>query len=343
MKWAKKLLLGGLFLVVLVVGIIWVAGLVAKSNLAKQFPPPGQLVDVGGYKLHIHCVGQGSPTIIKDAGLNEFSVQWVQIQSGLSKVARACAYDRAGFGWSEASPYPRTSETMVRELHTLLKNAKIAGPYVLVGHSFGGMNMRLYAHHFPTEVAGMVLVDAAHEEQPLRIHALQKAPEQVIGQFKFLAMITSLGVLALSPEDIPDRGLTGEALAQYRAILATTHYFDTAIAETESLNQSFAEVRDEKITSLGNVPLIVISRGLSEPMPGATEIENRQLEQSWKEMQTELVALSTRGKQIISMQSNHYIHLVQPQLVIDAISTVVKESGQQNLQSELPVTRSGHE
>jgi pimeloyl-ACP methyl ester carboxylesterase len=261
-----------------------------------------------------------------ESGLNEFSVQWAQIQAGVSKFGRACAYDRAGFGWSDASPYPRSSEVMVKELHSLLARAGIEGPYVLVGHSFGGMNMRLYAHHYPSEVAGMVLVDAAHEEQSIRVPALQKAAEQVLGQFRFLARLTSMGILALSPNDIPDRGLTGDALAQYRAILATTHYFDTAIAETEALEKSFSEVRNAKLTLLGNMPLVVLSRGMSDPLPGATESENHQYEQSWKEMQLELVAQSQRGKQIIATQSNHYIHLAQPQLVIDAIQAVSKKS-----------------
>ena len=322
MKWTKILLLGGMLLVLVFAVITGVAGMYAKSELAKQYPPPGQLVDIGGYSLHIHCVGYGSPTIIMDSGLNEFSVQWVEIQSEVSKYGRACSYDRAGFGWSEAGLYPRTSETIIKELHTLLEKARIEGPYVLVGHSFGGMNMRLYAHHFPSEVIGMVLVDAAHEGQSVRVPALQKASEQVLGQFRLLARLTSLGLLALSPNDIPDRGLSGETLAQYRAILATTDYFDTAIAETEALDKSFSEVRAAKINSLGNIPLIVLSRGLSDPLPDATEIENRQYEQSWKEMQVELVALSQKGKQIVAMQSKHYIHLTQPQLVIDAIRNV---------------------
>lgn len=298
----------------------------AKSSLAQQYPPPGQLVDIGGYKLHIHCVGHGRPTVIMDAGVNDFSVQWLNIQAELSKNHRACTYDRAGLGWSEASPYLRVSETMVKELHTLLERAGVEGPYALVGHSYGGMNMRLYAHRYPKEVAGMVLVDAAHEELPVRIPALQKAAEQMAGQFRFLARLSSLGVMALSLDDIPDRGLTGDALARYRAVLATTHFFDTAAAETESIEKSYSDVRQLNISSLGNIPLLVLSRGLSDPIPGFTETENQQFEQAWKEMQAKLVTLSPRGRQITAARSQHYIQLSEPQLVVDAIRNVARQA-----------------
>lgn len=199
MKWIKRTLLGGLLLVLVLVGATWIAGMFAKSRLAQQFPPPGQLVDVGGYRLHLYCVGSGRPTVVFDAGINEFSVQWVNIQTEVSKDYRACAYDRAGFGWSESAPTPRSSETMVRELRTLLEKAGMEGPAVLVGHSFGGMNMRLYAYRYPKEVAGLVQVDAAHEALSQRVAALQRAPRQVAGQFRNLAWLTTLGILALAP------------------------------------------------------------------------------------------------------------------------------------------------
>ena len=322
--WAGRILVGALALVLLLGVVTGWAGVSAKSNLAKQYPAPDQRVDVGGYKMHINCVGQGSPTVIMDAGINDFSVQWALVQPEVAKFACVCVYDRAGLGWSEPSPYARTSMTMVEELHTLLVNAKVEGPYVLVGHSFGGMNMRLYAHQYPDEVVGMVLVDSAHEEQTIRARALPKAAEQTLGQFRTLAQLSSFGLLALSPDEIPARGLPDQALAQYRAILATTRYFETAIAETEALEKSFAEVRAAKITSLGDMPLIVLSRGLGDPLPGISEADNQQYEQAWQVMQSELATLSSKGKHVIAKESGHYIQLKQPQLVIDAIRELVQ-------------------
>jgi pimeloyl-ACP methyl ester carboxylesterase len=186
------------------------------------------------------------------------------------------------------------------------------------------MNMRLYAHQYPDEVVGMVLVDSAHEEQTIRAVALQKAAEPALGQFRTLAQLSSFGLLALSPDDIPARGLSDQALAQYRAILATTQYFEMAIAETEALEKSFAEVRAAKITRLGDVPLIVLSRGLSDPLPGISEADNQQYEQAWQVMQSELAALSSNSKHVIAKESGHYIQLKQPQLVIDAIRELVQ-------------------
>src|SRR3989304_2698045 len=127
-----------LIVLILVLGT-GIAGAIAKSNLAKQYPAPGQLVDVGGYKMHIHCTGQGSPTVILEAGSAEFSVNWAKVHPEVATFTRVCSYDRAGFGWSEPSPHPRTADKMTEELHALLVNAKIQGPYVLVGHSIGGL------------------------------------------------------------------------------------------------------------------------------------------------------------------------------------------------------------
>src|SRR5215216_1197749 len=112
---------------------------IATERAERAYPPPGEMVDVGGYSLHINCVGQGSPTVLLDAGSGLFSAQWVRVQRQVSDTIRVCAYDRAGMGWSEMGPEPRDARQITGELHALLEGASIEGPYVLVGHSFGGM------------------------------------------------------------------------------------------------------------------------------------------------------------------------------------------------------------
>jgi len=313
-------------LIILVFGTI-VAGAVAKSTLKKQYPAPGQLVDVGGYKMHIHCIGQGSPTVILESGSVEFSVNWVKVQPEIAKTTRVCSYDRAGFGWSEPSPHPRTAKKMTEELHTLLANANVQGPYVLVGHSMGGVLMRVYAHNNPDQVAGMVLVDSAHEEQFIRYpKSVIKTVQDYIGQFHMLGLLGSTGITALVPQLIPNPNLPDDAYAQYQAVLATTGFFEANVAELTALEESYAEAIALQMTNFQNAPFIVLSRGLSDATPILTESENQQLWEIWQQMQSDLAALSPESIQIIADQSGHNIQLDQPDLVIDAIRQVIEET-----------------
>jgi len=224
-----------LVLVVLILALgTLIAGAIAKSILARKYPAPGQLVDVGGYKMHINCTGQGSPTVVLAAGTADFSTTWVYVQPEVAKLTRVCAYDRAGLGWSEASPLPRTAGTTVAELHALLVNAKIPSPYVLVGHSLGGLHMRLYAHNYPDEVVGLILVDSLHEDQPILDPVYTKANQADVKPFRMFALLNSTGIMALAPQSIPNQGLPDDAYAQYQASLATTNFFKTTLAEIVS-------------------------------------------------------------------------------------------------------------
>ncbi|OGO60241.1 MAG: hypothetical protein A2032_01665 [Chloroflexi bacterium RBG_19FT_COMBO_49_13] len=307
---------------ILAVGM-FIAGGVAKSNLAKKYPAPGQLVDVGGYKMHINCTGQGSPTVILEAGMGNYSLFWAYVQPDVAKYTRVCSYDRAGYGWSEPSPHPRTATTMVEELHTLLVNANIQGPYVLVGHSLGGMLVRVYANNYPDEVVGMVLVDSYHEERPIRLPILAKANQEAVGQFRMFDLLSSIGLMALARQTIPNPGLPDEAYAQLQAITATTGYFEMFLAELNTVEESSAEVRALNLTSLGNMPLIVLSAGHGDAIASLSDAENQQI---WKELQveqSELAAFSLDSEQVIAEQSGHFIQLDQPDLVIDAIREMV--------------------
>ena len=314
-----------LMLVVLILALgTLIAGAIAKANLAKLYPAPGQLVDVGGYELHINCTGQGSPTVILAAGSLEYSLFWALVQPEVARFTRVCSYDRAGYGWSEPSPHPRTANTMVEELHTLLVNAKVEGPYVLVGHSLGGMLMRVYAHNYPDEVVGMVLVDSLHEEQITRLPEIQKRLlQEGVRQVRMFALLSSTGIMALAPQNIPNPGLPHDAYAQLQATVATTRVFETDVAELSAMEVSFAEVHALRITSFGNLPLIVLSAGREETIYSLSDAENQQRWEAWQALQSELVALSSDSKQVIAEQSGHNIQLDQPDLVIDAIREMV--------------------
>jgi pimeloyl-ACP methyl ester carboxylesterase len=161
--WTVRILLGLLALIVLLAlgGASYEAIMAAGDG--KRYPPPGQLVDVGGYRLHLHCIGQGGPTVVLDAGLGGFSLDWGAVQTHIAMSTRVCAYDRAGLGWSDPGPTPRSPQQFASELHALLTNGGVEGPYVLVAHSLSGKTARLFASQHPDDVAGMVLVDAGHE------------------------------------------------------------------------------------------------------------------------------------------------------------------------------------
>src|SRR5215213_1289756 len=177
-RWIGRVLLGLLALLIglAVIGASYEAIMAAGD--ATRYPPPGQLVDVGGYRLHLHCVGEGSPTVIMEAGGAGNVLHWMLVQPAIAQSTRVCAYDRAGMGWSEPGPLPRTPQQIVAELHTLLTNAGIPGPSILVGHSIGGKYVRLYARQYPQDVAGMVLVDARHEDADAAMTPAMRADDR---------------------------------------------------------------------------------------------------------------------------------------------------------------------
>ena len=165
--------------------------------------PPGELVDVDGHAMHLNCTGEGSPTVVLDTGLGDSSVNVLPVQNSIASFTRVCSYDRAGYGWSEPGPEPRTSEQIVGELATLLEAAGESGPYVLAGHSFGGLNMILFAAEHPDDVAGVVLIDSSHPEQTA---ALAEAPTVLAVQD---AEIAGLGALATAVEAVRTCGRRG--------------------------------------------------------------------------------------------------------------------------------------
>ena len=176
--------LAGLLLIVLLAGAAY--QFVSSRRDLLMHPPPGRLIDIGGYRLHLDCVGSGSPTVVFDAGGADDSLAWYKVQPEISQHVRACTYDRAGLGWSDPSPLPRTSRVIAIELHTLLQRAQVYGPYVLVGHSLGGMNVRMFAALYPQEIGGMVLVDSVYPYQYNRLPAgLRASNDRYLRRFGY--------------------------------------------------------------------------------------------------------------------------------------------------------------
>lgn len=302
-------LIGGLALV----GASYEA--IAAGGDAKAYLPPGQLVDVGGYRLHIQCVGTGSPTVVLDAGLGGTSLDWSLVQGELNQTTRVCAYDRAGLGWSDPGPQPRTPNQVARELYTLLTKAGIEGPYVLVGHSLGGKNVRMFALQHPDLVAGMVLVDARSEyvdaqTSPAEAQAFQQemaTGQNVLGVARGLGLVRLLSASQWGTPAMPEKIRTEIALLN-----TSQRGRDTAIAEAKGRAQDDTQL--QAAPTLGNRPLFVL----------ASE-QNMTGDPSWPEAQRQQAALSTNGRLIIAKGSGHYIHWEQPTLVLDAVRQVVTQ------------------
>jgi pimeloyl-ACP methyl ester carboxylesterase len=252
--------------------------------------PNAQRVNVGGYHLYLQCLGTGSPTVLLEAGLDSPSEVWSLVQPGVVRFTRVCAYDRAGVGGSDAGPRPSTSLTTAVALHTLLRRAGIAGPYVLVGHSIGGFHVRVYASRYPSEVVGMVLVDASHPDQLARDRAAQPAY----------------------------RPGENSALTAARADLANVQ---PDPQEGFAWVPSAAQVR--AAGSLGAMPLVVLTRGHSPLPPSFPAGIAARLEGVWRTLQNKLAGLSTRSEHVLAPQSGHFIQLDQPGLVVGAIQQVV--------------------
>jgi pimeloyl-ACP methyl ester carboxylesterase len=291
---------------------------IMSSGDATRYPAPGQLVDVGGYRMHIHCMGAGMPTVVLNSGAGGFSAEWGLVQPELAKTTRVCAFDRAGMGWSEPGPAPRSPAHIADELHTLLTNAGIEGPLVLVAHSAGGKHARLFAQHHPEHVAGIVLVDARSEYVDDHLTPAQTAAERA-GFESFQSQVATLsrfGVIRLIwswawPYALPVTAkLTPESRQLIGILQARPLHQATSLSENETANADNAALRD---ATLGATPLVVLAAG-----------RTMQQVPNWRESQDYQAELSTNSRLIVAEGSDHSIHWDRPALVIDAVRAVIE-------------------
>src|SRR5512145_2203434 len=296
----------------LTVGLI-LAGLIyeplAEAADAKAYPPPGQMVDVGGYRLHINCTGSGSPTVVVESGWGDMSATWGWVQPEVAKATRICTYDRAGMGWSELSPEPRTAQEYAKELHTLLAKPNEHGPYVLVGHSMGAFTVIVYAHDYPDEVSGLVLVDA--QDLPISNVATYQPTPKPGGTSAYLtSLLARIGLVRLladplgAVENLPE----GDKQA-YTAFAVAPRSVQTFADEGMGMSEGGARAR--AVNSLGALPLIVLSRGKDQDAKHTAA-------------QTDLLKFSTNSQQLFAEQSGHHIMIDQPDIAVAAIMKMVE-------------------
>ena len=300
-RWTIRILVGlsGLIAATALTGgaYQWFA---TRKDLAAA-PPPGHLVDIGGYRLHLWCTGNGAPAVILDTGLGGSTADWGFVQPAVARFTRVCSYDRAGMGYSDPGPSPRTARRIANELADLLDRSGNAGPVVLVGASIAGFDVRVFASDRPERAAGLVLVDASHEDQA------HEVPQMA----RLVPLLSTIGVLRLLDVSFGQRiESLAPSVRQYaRATSFRAAGYQAAADEIIHIRESVSEVRSSrrKLT----VPVLVITGG-------------RGADENWRQLQRDQASLSERGCLIVAQESGHVVAIDQPEVIVDAIRTVVE-------------------
>lgn len=286
---------------------------IAEAADAKAYPLPGQLVNVGGYHLHLNCTGTGSPTVVIESGLGDWSASWSSwVQPEVAKATRVCTYDRAGAGWSESGSRPPTVEEFAKDLHTLLQNAGIPGPYVLVGHSLGGLTVRVFVHEYAADVAGVVLIESMSLRQA-KPSATGTPPAATRSSgFSILTLPARIGLVRLLAGPLGLKSdFSPDVQPAYTAFSVTPRAFQTGLDESAGLREDF--IQASAVNTFGDLPLIVLTSKLNTSP------------KEWQEWQTELLQLSSNSQQLFAEHSGHNIQIEQPEAAVAAIIQMIQQ------------------
>lgn len=317
----------------LLIGLLALAGARyerrAEQALAERYPPPGQLVDVGGRRLHLVCMGDkrpGQPTVIFEAGHGDWSASWRRVQPQIGQFARTCAYDRAGFGWSDPGPLPRSPVQMAAELHALLQRAGEAPPYLFVGHSLGASLSRMYASLYPGEVVGMVWIDSAHEDMQRYLPFWPAAYWGILAATRAGAALASVGLVRLLASGRAFAIYPGATTPTERAVVAThavtPRFFTTMYHETVAWRHQPNWAARQP--GFGALPVVMLEAqySLAAPSRYYPRRQWRQYLTGWHAIQDDLARLSERTTRV-TVSSGHLIQIEQPERVIWAVETAL--------------------
>ncbi len=304
----------------------------AQQSSSEQPKPLGTMVDLGGHRLHVYCTGKGSPTVVLESGFEEFTFDWILVQSKLEKFTRVCSYDRAGYAWSDPGPLPRTFAQINLELHDALSKLGEPGPYVLVGHSYGGPVVRNFALTYPREVAGVVFLDGASEDGRFSMwhkavlfrsgakgNAIPAPHEEMLASDKPTLPAPSSKVEPLDPpfDRLPPDIQKLHLWAQSQPALGKAEE-----SERTWSPEYFQQWHDHpQVGAFGSIPLIVLTRA-EGGYDDSLDIPGAQLEAERKETQARLALLSKNGKNIL-VSSGHNMQVEAPEVVVKAIRDVI--------------------
>jgi pimeloyl-ACP methyl ester carboxylesterase len=306
-------------------------------------PPPGSDLSVfavpqrlvalpGGRRMNIYCTGSGGPTVILEGGWTSWSSYWHKVQPAVARTTRVCSYDRAGYGFSDAGPLPRTAAAISADLAALLKAAQIPGPYVLVAHSAGALDVRLFAGEHPAQVAGLLLVEPAVEFQDRELGLASKVYAASAAAFARDVKACANGIVAgtLAP-DRPEAALcisppvqaAPEATAAVRKLELSAAYQRTAASELENYGGASSAEVEQARHSLGKLPMLVLTAANSMDDPALPTDQQAAVTETWWGMHDAVARLSTAGKHQLVTGSDHFVPTQKPQAVIDAIAAMV--------------------
>ncbi|MGI2328379.1 alpha/beta hydrolase [Planococcus sp. YIM B11945] len=327
-KRKKPLWMKILVLLIALAFLLVLSGMAFEAIASKNFPPEGKLVDAGGFKLHLHKQGEGKPTILFETGSGMASSSWGDLPKELSRYGTVVTYDRGGYAWSEEPTTERTGDNIIQEFYTALKNEEIDGPYILVGHSLGGMYARLFAQTYPDEVEGIVLLDSrpenySKETKPFLIEAgldpvLINSPSATMS-----TLLKRVGVIRLMKNSIlPDLSEKEQDFALN--VELQPKFFQAQEQELRNRTRLENSIRGQ---TLGEIPLTVITRGIPTDTTalGISPENSRQMEAIWQEQQKQQLTLSTDSKLIVAEKSGHFIAEDEPDLVFNAIKEQIEK------------------
>jgi pimeloyl-ACP methyl ester carboxylesterase len=308
---------------------------------ASDFSVPHQLVDVGGgRKMNLYCTGKGPLTVVFDSASGEAGWAWYRVQPEVAKHTRACVYDRAGFGFSDLSRRPNTSENAAEDLHKLLAAAGEKGPYVLVGNSLGGANVQVYAYRYPDEVKGLVLVEAQREDETARIDKasggkIKAFYKMVADQNRKCLAAAEKGFKPGSEEQAMCVGsvqdLAKEVGPELAAAMVASRskagFWRANVDEYDAMDKSDAQLRKLR-RPFGALPIVVLTRGVSPyRIPDQPQsATNKAIEDANFAVQKEYLKLTTRGTQRVVEGASHAIQAEKPQAVVDAVLEVLRQA-----------------